>query len=106
MTAYTICFFAGLTLTLTTALTGVGRFRGFRFGRHLSRHGRWNLFNVASLMAMLTWFGGAGLVLQRVTTWPGVAVATTAALAGIAGGSVVSAFMRVLERSERPLQPT
>jgi membrane protein implicated in regulation of membrane protease activity len=62
--------------------------------------------NMAAAMAFLTWFGGAGIVLQQVTTWPSRLVVAASIGAGILGGSVVNRFIQTLVRDEKPLEPT
>lgn len=73
---------------------------GSRFGVVLS----W--LNMAAAMAFVTWFGGAGIVLQQVTTWSPRVVLAASIGAGILGGSVINRFIQTLLRDEKPLEPT
>ena len=62
--------------------------------------------NMAAAMAFLTWFGGAGIVLQQVTTWPSRLILAASIGGGIIGGSVINRFIQTLLRDEKPLEPT
>jgi len=62
--------------------------------------------NMAAAMAFLTWFGGAGIVLQQVTTWPSRLIVAASVGVGLLGGSVVNRFIQTLLRDEKPLEPT
>jgi len=62
--------------------------------------------NMAAAMAFLTWFGGAGIELQQVTTWPSRVIVAASIGVGLLGGSVVNRFIQTLLRDEKPLEPT
>lgn len=62
--------------------------------------------NMAAAMAFLTWFGGAGIVLQQVTPWSSRVVLGASIAAGVVGGSVINRFIQTLLRDEKPLEPT
>jgi membrane protein implicated in regulation of membrane protease activity len=70
------------------------------------QHGGPSFFNLSTLMAFLTWFGGAGYILQTYYTAGAVAALLLASLAGLAGAALVFAFLsRILYASERVLDP-
>jgi membrane protein implicated in regulation of membrane protease activity len=74
--------------------------RGSKLGVVLS----W--LNMAAAMAFLTWFGGAGVVLQQVTSWSSRVILAASIGVGIVGGSVINRFIQTLLRDEKPLEPT
>lgn len=62
-------------------------------------------FNFASLMTFLAWFGGVGYLLAARGTLPQLAILGLATAAGVAGASVVFAFLtRFLLRHEREVE--
>jgi membrane protein implicated in regulation of membrane protease activity len=63
-------------------------------------------FNVSTVMAFLTWFGGAGYILRVYEGVTGVFSVTVATLAGLVGGTVIFFFLaRVLLPGQRFLNP-
>lgn len=63
-------------------------------------------FNFGTIAAFLTWFGGAGYILEK---WGGVGLVVVlmlSALVGLAGAVIIFVFAsRVLGAAERPLDP-
>ena len=115
-TLFLVCFLVGLSLSVVSFVSGLDRINVFDqiFGhghhvkisvKHVHHHGaRVSPFNMAAITAFLTWFGGAGIVLQQVAHLGTAALAGTSAVAGLAGGSVVNRFLRSLMRREKPLE--
>jgi membrane protein implicated in regulation of membrane protease activity len=70
-------------------------------------HGLGAFFNSFTLMAFLTWFGGAGyLVTHYSSVWVGFAL-ILATLAGLCGGAIVAWFyVRVLLRYDVGIDPS
>jgi hypothetical protein len=120
---YTLSFVIGFVLVAATFVTGIGKFH-IHIGHHdfFGHFGHVNghhahaphadhsshvpAFSIAALMTFLTWFGGAGLVLQRITSWPVLAIGGVAAVIGVAGGVAVNAVLGVLQRNEKVLEET
>ena len=46
-------------------------------------------FNLSTVSAFLTWFGGAGYLLERYSSFTGVLIVTLATAAGIVGGGAI-----------------
>lgn len=46
-------------------------------------------FNLSTISAFLTWFGGAGYLLERYSSFTGVLIVTLATAAGIVGGGAI-----------------
>lgn len=63
------------------------------------------VFNLSSFMAFLTWFGGAGYVLLKVSGLPLALVLAGAALLGVGGAALVALFLRSVLAGERVLDP-
>jgi hypothetical protein len=61
--------------------------------------------NMTAITAFVTWFGGAGYVLQHTTALAPWLVAGGAGVTGLVGGAAVNAFMRMLVRGERTAKP-
>src|SRR6266850_1124088 len=116
-TLFLVCFLVGLSLSVVSFVSGLDRINVFDqifgHGHHVKisvKHGhqhhgaRVSPFNMAAITAFLTWFGGAGIVLQQVTRLGPSILIVTSAVAGIAGGSVINRFLRSLMRREKPLE--
>jgi membrane protein implicated in regulation of membrane protease activity len=79
----------------TTARDGV---------RHGSTH--FPLFNSASLMVFLAWFGGVGFLLTTHARLWFLTVLGLATFAGLSGAALVAAFMvKILDNPDRALEP-
>ncbi len=111
---YLLCFVVGFLYSLLTfAAGGMTKAHIGGHGAHAHApahgHGRGGVpawFNPASLAAFLAWFGGAGYLLRRFSSLWAVAALVLAAVAGLAGGSVVFWFLaRFLPRCDQALDP-
>jgi membrane protein implicated in regulation of membrane protease activity len=72
------------------------------------RHGaaHFPLFNSASLMVFLAWFGGVGYLLTTHARLWFLAVLALATVAGLSGAALVAAFMvKVLDNPDAALEP-
>lgn len=109
---FLICFLFGAVFTFISLLTGTAHLslpggHGFHLahtgggapavhGGHGARFGRPNsasFVNAGSVLAFLTWFGGAGYLLHELSPLALVAVIILASLAGIAGAAVIGVFL-------------
>ncbi|KRF01733.1 hypothetical protein ASG89_25575 [Paenibacillus sp. Soil766] len=90
MTLFIVCFFVGLALTLLITIFGVDSFElhgdaGGAHGAHGHGHGHsgpsW--FNMSSLLAGLTVFGGVGYILNKVGMTNGLFILLFAVAAGL-----------------------
>jgi membrane protein implicated in regulation of membrane protease activity len=52
-------------------------------------HGSMSPFNVSTVLAFLTWFGGVGYLLSKLSALPALAVLGLSSLGGLAGATVV-----------------
>jgi hypothetical protein len=90
MTLFVICFFVGLILTLLMTLFGVDSFElhGDVGGAHGHGHGHGgpSLFNMSSLLAGVTVFGGMGYVLNKVGLTNTLLILLLAVVAGLGIG--------------------
>src|SRR5213593_382095 len=117
-TLFLVCFLVGLSLSVVSFVSGLDRINVFdqifghghhmkvsvRHGHHGHHAARVSPFNMAAITAFLTWFGGAGIVLQQLTRLGASMLIVTSSVAGIAGGSVINRFLRSLMRREKPLE--
>lgn len=108
-------FFFGLLFTVGSLLLGVA---DIDFGHESDvghgadagvDHGGWHfsgLFNVSSILAFITWFGGVGYIARNgFDLWAPLAV-LIGLLGGLAGAAVISWFLiKVLRENSRELDP-
>jgi membrane protein implicated in regulation of membrane protease activity len=123
---YLGCFGVGLVLSLVSFLSGAARLHlpvkwhlqikaGHTGSPHSGttardgvRHGstHFPLFNSASLMVFLAWFGGVGFLLTTHARLWFLAVLALATVAGLSGAALVGAFMvKVLDNPDAALEP-
>lgn len=95
---YLVCFWTGFLLTMIAFLAGTLHLPHVHV--HVHHPGAAHFkgaplakFNFATLIAFLTWFGGAGYLLERHTGLFALAALAFAALSGLAGASAVSWFL-------------
>ena len=103
-----VCFIAGLGLSVLSFLSGFHRGLHLpRFFRHASlKKGKaGSMVNAAAIAAFLTWFGGGGVLLERLTPFIFPVVIGAAIAMGIAGGALINSAINALARRETPAQP-
>jgi len=107
-------FIAGLGLSVVSFVSGLEHINVFdnvfhghrvlhlpRAIRHAGpRRAKTSMINAAAITAFLTWFGGGGLLLERLTPWSRALMLTGAAVIGGVGGSVINAVINALSRRE------
>jgi membrane protein implicated in regulation of membrane protease activity len=123
---YLGCFGVGLVLSLVSFLSGAVHLhlpvkwhihvQGGHYGAPHSgspargeiRHGatHFPLFNSASLMIFLAWFGGVGFLLTTHSRLWFLTVLALASVAGLSGAALVAMFMvKVLDNPDAALEP-
>lgn len=110
---FLICFATGLVLSLLSLMSGFGHLHlgQFHVGHHHVGHaghghgGRGNgisSVNMFTVLAFVTWFGGAGYLLMRTTFFGEQLVVLLAAISGFAGAGLLwAALFKVLLPHER-----
>jgi hypothetical protein len=113
-TLFITCFIAGLGLSVVSFISGLEHvnvfdnvFHGHRV-LHLPRvirhagpkRAKTSMINAAAITAFLTWFGGGGLLLERLTPWSKAFMVTGAVVIGAFGGAVINAVINALARRE------
>ncbi|HET7034173.1 MAG TPA: hypothetical protein VFI42_00680 [Thermomicrobiaceae bacterium] len=63
------------------------------------------IFNVSALLAFLTWFGGAGYLLTRLSGWPLLLVLPGAVVIGLAGAAVIGLILAKIMAGEQVMNP-
>jgi len=114
---YLICFLVGFGMSLLSLLAGAVHLHlphlhlhhGIRLGGHGHAGGNSttvSFFNMGTLAAFLTWFGGTGYLLStRYGVWFAAALGI-ATLSGLGGAAVVFWFLaKVLMAREQALDP-
>ncbi len=111
---YLICFALGFFLSVLPLALGSLHLPHFHLHHfHLPHHaghaqgkGGASPLNMGTIAAFFAWFGGAGYLLTRYSSWWFVWAMALAVLSGLAGASVVFWFLaRVLMRREQSLDP-
>lgn len=120
---YLICFLVGLVLTVVSFFSGAlhlhhepGRVHLHLPGHHASGAGKAgpvhvggtapSPFNLFTLLAFLTWFGGAGYLLTELGGLLALVSLALAILAGLAGGALVFwYFAKILLAHDQTLDP-
>ncbi|HEX8171152.1 MAG TPA: hypothetical protein VF824_11485 [Thermoanaerobaculia bacterium] len=104
-------FIAGLGLSVVSFVSGLEHVNVFdhvfahraihlpRVVRHAGAR-RTSMINAAAITAFLTWFGGGGLLLERLTAWSLPVVAAGAAAIGLSGGALINSVINALARRE------
>lgn len=116
-TLFVVCFIAGLGLSVISFVSGLESvnvfdhvFHGHRMLR-MPRMGRRKTnsnINAAAITAFLTWFGGGGLLLERLTPALSEVVGpfsmpliyAGAAVIGISGGALINSVIGALTKRE------
>ena len=113
-TLFITCFIAGLGLSVVSFVSGFEHvslfdhvFHGHRVLhvprviRHASpKRGKTSMINAAAITAFLTWFGGGGLLLERLTPWSIAMIVTGASVIGLVGGAMINSVINMLARRE------
>lgn len=116
-TLFVTCFIAGLGLSVVSFISGLEHVNVFdqvfhghrvlhlarmpRMLRHASpKRGKTSMINAAAITAFLTWFGGGGLLLERLTPWSLALIITGASVIGLAGGALINSVINALARRE------
>lgn len=98
--------FSTLTLVVGAADIGVGHVGhggAVHSGGHDSNHVA--PVSVATILAFLTWFGGAGYFFRNGAAWSAWAALLGALAMGFAGGALIYRLLTVLKHGERVLDP-
>ena len=107
-TLFVVCFIAGLGLTVVSFASGIHHGHHFhlpRFIRHAGVKRASSMINAAAITAFVTWFGGSGLLLERLTPWPLPLVAGVAMAIGACGGALINSVIGALAKREHAAQP-
>lgn len=114
-TLFVVCFIAGLGLSVVSFVSGLQHvtlfdniFHGHRALHlpHAMRHAgirhtkSSSMINAAAVTAFLTWFGGSGLLLERLTSLVLPAILAGAVAIGLAGGSAINSVIGALAKRE------
>jgi hypothetical protein len=114
-TLFVVCFVAGLGLSVVSFVSGLQHvtlfdniFHGHRIVhlpnaiRHagVKRSRATSMVNAAAITAFLTWFGGGGLLLQRLMPWSMPLIEGVAVAIGLGGGAVINSAINALARRE------
>lgn len=113
-TLFIICFATGLVLSLLSVAGGFGHLHlgHFHMGHHVGHahaphghNGGISAVNVFTVLAFITWFGGAGYLLHRSTSFSSLAVFVLATVSGFAGAGLLwAALFKVLLPHERVME--
>lgn len=107
-TLFVVCFIAGLGLSVLSFLSGVHHGHHLhvpRLLRHAGPRRGPSMINAAAATAFLTWFGGGGLLLERLAPLPLPLIAAGAAAIGTGGGALINGVIRALARREWAAEP-
>ena len=112
-TLFAVCFVAGLSLSVVSFVSGLEHVNVFdnifhghrllhmpRFGKMARTRSKSSFMNAAAITAFLTWFGGGGLLLERLTPWTLPLVGAGAAAIGVSGGALINGVIQALSRRE------
>lgn len=115
-TLFVTCFIAGLGLSVVSFVSGLEHVNVFdnifhghrvlhlrmpRLARHAApRRAKTSMINAAAITAFLTWFGGGGLLLERLTPWSRTWMLAGAIVIGAVGGAAINAVINALSRRE------
>jgi hypothetical protein len=117
-TTFIVCFIAGLGLSVVSFVSGLQHvtvfdniFHGMVHGhralhlpsavRHAGlKRSRSSMINAAAITAFLTWFGGGGLLLERLTPLASWLVTSGAVVIGLSGGALINTAINALARRE------
>ena len=115
-TPFVVCFIAGLGLSVVSFVSGlehvnvfdrVFAHRALQLRPHAHPHGgrRASMVNAAAITAFLTWFGGGGLLIERLTPWSRELIVAGAIVIGAVGASVINSVIGRLSKDETSAEP-
>jgi hypothetical protein len=114
-TFFVVSFLVGLGLSVISFVSGLEHVNVFDHvfhGHHghgprikVLRHAgakkaRASALNLAAITAFLVWFGGGGLLMQRLTPWAPWLIVGGAVVIGLAGGSLINKVINALATRE------
>lgn len=113
-TLFVTCFIAGLGLSLVSFVSGLEHVNVFdsifhghrvlhmpRVIRHAGpKRSKSSMINAAAITAFLVWFGGGGLLLERLTPWSIPLIVSGATVIGAVGGSLINSVIGALAKRE------
>jgi hypothetical protein len=102
-TLFVVCFIAGLGLSVVSFASGIHHGQHLhlpRFIRHSGVKKGPSMVNAAAATAFFTWFGGGGLLLQRLTPFSLPLICAGAAVIGASGGALINKAIHALTRQE------
>jgi len=113
---YLVCFLVGVTLSVLSFLGGSFHLPHFHVhvphvhvshvGAHAGTGGEMPFLNFGTITAFLAWFGGAGYLLTRYSSFMVAVVLTLAVITGLAGATIVFWFVaKLLLKHDRELDP-
>jgi len=113
---YLVCFLVGVTLSVLSFLGGSFHLPHFHVhvphvhvshvGAHAGTGGEMPFLNFGTITAFLAWFGGAGYLLTRYSSFMVAGVLTLAVITGLAGATIVFWFVaKLLLKHDRELDP-
>ena len=99
--------FSTLTLIVGAADVGIGHI-GHDAGGHAGGHDADHVapLSIATVLAFLTWFGGAGYFFRNGVTWSTWAALLGAVVMGFAGGALIYRLLSVIRHGESALDPS
>jgi len=102
-TLFVACFIAGLGLSVLAFFSGVHHGHHLhlpRFVRHATVKRGPSMLNAAAVTAFLTWFGGGGLLLEKLTPFSLPLIYAGAGVIGLTGGALINKVIGALTRKE------
>ena len=99
-TLFVVCFIAGLGLSVISFASVSHMLHLPHFIRHAGMKKSSSMINAAAMTAFLTWFGGGGLLLDRLTPFALPLVAGGAVAVGLSGGAFINSVINALARRE------
>lgn len=113
ITLFVVCFVAGLGLSVVSFVSGLQHVTLFdhvfhgprawsltRLTRQAGVKRSTSMINAAAITAFLTWFGGGGLLLERLTPWSLPLIYAGAVVIGGSGGALINSVIHALARRE------
>lgn len=107
-TFFVVCFLSGLGLSVISFVSGLEQISIFDHLFHGHHHGsrikvvkgKSSALNLAAITAFLVWFGGGGLLMERLTPWTPPLILAGAVVIGAVGGSLINKVINALAQRE------